>query len=154
MEILQVTKDNALQAFKEGDSKEKALITRLFGKKHFLTNVMERVTSFEEACAETGRDSNDPYFSAARPHENAFRKWEEVCLALNEGVVLSFANPTQEKHYVWLERTATGFRFYDTYCTLTLSSTGLGSRLCLVNAPLARHFGTYFMDIINAAMAD
>lgn len=149
MEILQVTKDNALQAYKEADDKGKTLITTLFGKRHFLLNVIDRVKSFEDACQETGDDPMDPFFSSGRPHENALRQMEVIVKALNEGTTLSFKNADQRKWYAWLVYEGTGFRFYATYSANASTYPGLGSRLCLHSQELARYFGTQFIDLLN-----
>jgi hypothetical protein len=153
METIIGIKEKAKAVHANVDASGKDSLEQVFGKKTF-QSVFDRVKSFEEACAETGRDPNDSYFSSARPHENAFRKWEEVCLALNEGVELSFKNPKQEKWYVWVIYEGSGFRFVVVSCTDTGTVAGLGSRLCLVSRRHAEHFGKYFMDLINAAMGE
>ena len=146
METINEFKDKAKVAYLKFAQAKEAL-EEVFGKKTFL-NIMDRVQSFEDACQETGRDPKDPYFSACRPHENAIRKWEVVCEALNEGVVLSYANGRQEKWHVYLIYEGSCFRFHVVAYTLTHSYTGLGSRLGLCSEKLARHAAKYFLPLI------
>ena len=46
-EIIPVTRDNALLAFKDGDAKERALLIRLLGKKHFTSDMTELIKVME-----------------------------------------------------------------------------------------------------------
>jgi hypothetical protein len=153
MEELKVLKDNALQAFKEADSNGKTMLTNLFGKKHFLINVMERVKSFEDVCREIGRDPKDPFFSELRPHENANRKMEAWAEALNEGVELSYKNINQKKWRVWVEWDGSGFRLNGVHCDYSYTLTGLGSRTAFASEEKARHFAKYAMDLITESLS-
>lgn len=149
MEELNILKTSAQEAYKEADDKGRIMLVNLFGKRPFLTRITDRVTSFEDACLETGRDPKDPYFNEGADHEIALRRMELIIKALNEGTVLSFKNPSQRKYYAWFEYSGTGFRVYAVLFTVTHSSAGLGSRLCLHSEELAKYFGTQFIDLIN-----
>jgi hypothetical protein len=118
METLSAPKHQVQQFFTDGDDQLKSAFVRLFGARAFFNQqqweqyVIDNLTSFEAACSETGRDPNDPFFSSARPHENAIRKIEEIALAFNRGQTLSYSDPTSEKwrvYVVWDPRIS-GFR--------------------------------------------
>lgn len=154
METINGFKEKAIKAHADGNSTEKNVLETVFGKKTF-QSVLERVTTFEEACLETGRDPNDPFFSEVRPHENANRKIEEVALALNEGKVLSLSDSSTEKWWVYVIRdnSISGFRLYVVVYTLTATRAGLGSRLAFASEKKANHFAKHFMPLINESLA-
>ena len=54
MEILNISKENALIAYKQGNDTEKKFLETLFGKTHFvkLGNVIERINSLEDVFTE------------------------------------------------------------------------------------------------------
>jgi len=115
METLQISKANALSAYKKADKKVKELLEELFGKQALSTEVTDRIKSFEDACSQTGTDHNDPNFSTGTTDEIAYKKLKVIALALNEGTVLSFADSNQRKWYPWFEYSGSGFRFFVTY---------------------------------------
>lgn len=130
METLSAPKHQVQQFFTDGDDQLKSAFVRLFGARAFFNQqqweqyVIDNLTSFEAACSETGRDPNDPFFSSARPHENAIRKIEEIALAFNRGQTLSYSDPTSEKwrvFVVWDPRIS-GFRLCDVICVRSRAS--------------------------------
>ncbi len=61
--------------------------------------------------------------------------------------VPDFSNTNQYKYYPWFvyDRDAAGF----VYALATLTSAGIGSRLCFKTANRARQFGEMFADLYN-----
>lgn len=114
----------------------------------------EDITSFEAACAVVGRDPNDPFFSECRSHENANRKYEVVCEAINEGIKLDFASGDQQKWFIWViwDKAKGGFRFRATYYGNSYTAAGLGSRSLLASQEKAIHVGKHFIDLINETL--
>lgn len=143
----------AKKEYSNADSTGKAMLERIFSLKSF-QSITERVTTFEQACAEVGEDPNDPKFSTGPIDECAYRKLKVIYKAMNEGVELSFANGNQPKWRIWWEydTNTSGFRFDGSgYVSVTSYSAG-GSRLCLVSEKLANHVGKYFAKEHNDFM--
>jgi hypothetical protein len=161
METLSAPKHQVQQFFTDGDDQLKSAFVRLFGARAFFNQqqweqyVIDNLTSFEAACSETGRDPNDPFFSSARPHENAIRKIEEIALAFNRGVILSYSDPNTEKWRVWViwDPKISGFRLDVVSYVCTGTYAGLGSRSAFASRPLAEHFANCFMPLINESLA-
>lgn len=149
METLQISKANALSAYRKADKKVKELLEELFGKQVLSTEVTERIKSFEDACLELGIDSTDANFSTGTVDEIAYKKLKVIAAALNEGTVLSFADSNQRKWYPWFEYSGSGFRFGDTYFGITRTHTAGGSRLCFHTEKLAAYAGKQFIDLYN-----
>jgi hypothetical protein len=120
----------------------------------FFANKWETITSFETACGAIGMDPNDAFFSQCRPHENALRKYEVVCEAINEGITLDFANGDQDKWFVWViwDKDKGGFRFVGAHYDYSVTYAGLGSRSLLASRERAIHVGKYFIDLINETL--
>lgn len=154
METINDFKTKAIKEYHCANQQLRDSLINIFGPKTF-QRITDRVFSFEDACQETGRDPNDKFFYACRPHENANRKIEEVAKALNEGVELSFANRTQEKWFVYVvwDDSIAGFRLYGVVYVSTITYAGLGSRHAFANRGLAEHFAKYFMPLINESQS-
>jgi hypothetical protein len=156
MNTVQISKENALKAYNEGCSDVKKVLSNLFGKEFFTPkNIIDRVKSFEDACAITGEDPNDVKFTSGKPHRIALEKLEVIAHALRNGVVLSYANSNQKKWYpyfVWDQSGGGGFRFYGTGYVFTYSFTHVGSRLCVDTEEKAKYLGTHFISLYNAML--
>lgn len=149
METLPISKANVLSAYKKADKKTKELLEELFGKQTLSTKVTDRIKTFEDACAETGEDPDNQKFHTGTPDEIAYNKLKVVIAALNEGVVLSFADSNQRKWYPWFEFKVSGFRFHGTYYVITTTGANGGSRLCFHSEELAQYAGTQFIELYN-----
>lgn len=152
-EILQVTKDNALQAYKEAGSEGKGLLANLFGKRHFLTKVTERITSFEEACLEVGEDPMASKFSEGTRDEIAFKKLKVIVRALNEGWTPNWNNGSEYKWYPWFFLDSPGFRFLASRYGITATSATCGSRLCFKSRELSDYAAKTFLCLYEALIA-
>ncbi|HEY4288223.1 MAG TPA: hypothetical protein VGN00_14060 [Puia sp.] len=141
--------------YKTAGQEFKELLEAEFGPKFFSGDITGRILSFEDACAEVGKDPHDRFFSEARPHENAIRKIEVWALALNEGNVLSYTDPSTEKWRVWVvyDESISGFRLCAVDYDGTGTYSGLGSRTAFASEKLARHFAKHAMPLINESLA-
>lgn len=146
MEILQVTKSNALQAYKDGDVKERALISRLFGGKHFCSNTMELIDSFEAACEYNNTDPNSPRFTQGTDAGIALEQLAEIAKALNAGRVMK---PNEKRYYGYFIHDEAGFRLAGVYCVIGISAAVGGPRLCCLNEQLSRYMCTKFISTFN-----
>ena len=140
----------ARTAFKSADKKEKDLLAEIFGKEAFVGNIMEQITSFEDARAHLNLDLKIPFPNPSNTREaaaNAFYKLDIIAEALRDGVKLDWSDSGQKKWFPWFEYTPSGFRFdVSAYVGVYASSTG-GSRLCLDTQAKANYFGKQFADL-------
>ena len=155
-EALTIEKKNAIVAHQEANDKGKKMLENLFGKKVFLGNVMDRVKTFEDACAELGIDFGDacPHLQKNGDYNAivAFSKALIITRALNEGWTPDFNNGNWDKFYPYFDMrsSAGGFRFDDYGHGRGITS--VGARLCFKSEELARYAGTQFEDIYKGFM--
>lgn len=91
---ISIQKENVLNAYKNGNQDQKALLENLFGKDIFQPkDIKERVKTFEDACGELGNEhpfvkSYEKYVNTASGEEAdviAYLKLRIIVAALNEG---------------------------------------------------------------------
>lgn len=146
-EVLLVTRGSALQAYQHADANGKGLLANLFGKHHFLTNITERIASFEDCCVEAGEDPADRKFHEGEADEVAYRKLKVIVKAYNEGWVPNWNDDNEAKWYPWFYMNQPGFRLRAIGCIITFSDSTGGSRLCFKSEALAKHAVSMFLDI-------
>lgn len=147
VEILEVRKADALLAHKEGDDRDKALLERLYGKKHFLTNIMDRIKGWDDILVELGRSADDPRYIEGEPDEIAFRMAKDFTALLNEGWTPNWNNSSEYKYFQWWYMDSPGFRLLAVGLWLSGSDTGAGSRLCFKSRALAEYAAKIFLPI-------
>ena len=105
-EKISIQKENVLNAYKQASKEQKALLENMFGKDMFKPkNIMERVKTFEYACAIIGDKHTlvKEYFGVVYNNivitKNliAYLKLRIICEALNEGWKPQYT----EKEYRW-----------------------------------------------------
>ena len=142
METLNVTKENAIKAFQSADRKGRKLLQNLFGEKTFITDIKERVKTFDDVLAEAnvrgeGLNSLDRLIlihrvfqqgKAYEPHNPNQKKWFPVF-----DLIKSSSNPS-------------GFRFFRSFYTGTGTDSVLGSLLWLPDKETADYVATIFED--------
>ena len=105
-EKISIKKENVLNAYKQASKEQKALLENMFGKDMFKPkNIMERVKTFEDACAIIGDKHTlvKEYFGVVYNNivitKNliAYLKLRIICEALNEGWKPQYT----EKEYRW-----------------------------------------------------
>ena len=155
-EVLTIEKKNAIVAHNEANDKGKKMLENLFGRKIFLGNVMDRIKTFEDACAELGIHWGDACPKVQKNGDYgaivSFAQALIVTRALNEGWKPDFNNGQWDKHYPYFDMrsSAGGFRFNDSACAY--DNALVGARLCFKSAELARYAGTQFEDIYKGFM--
>lgn len=145
-EILQITKTNAQAAFKSADSGGKSLLSSLFGKKHFVSDMMELIKSFEDACEFNNTNPTDPKFTQGTEAGNNMEMLAEIAKALNGGKVMK---PGEKRFYPYFIHDESGFRLGVVCCVISYSSTSGGPRLCCAEERLAKYMGTQFQPFYN-----
>lgn len=149
METLPFTKVAAQSVYKKADQKTKEVLEELFGKQTIVTSIFERVQSFEDACFELGENPEAQYFNSGTPDEIAYKKLKVICLAINEGTVLSFANSNQKKWRPWFKYEGSGFRFYGSSYDDSGTNAYGGSRLMLETEEKSDYVGKKFIQLWN-----
>lgn len=106
---INIQKENVLNAYKNGNQDQKALLENLFGKDIFQPkDIKERVKTFEDACGELGNEhpfvkSYEKYVNTASGEEDdvvAYLKLRIICAALNEGWKPTF-DKDEWRYYPW-----------------------------------------------------
>jgi hypothetical protein len=149
MDTIQISKKDALQAFRSADKKGKELLKSLFGD--IEENIKDKVRSFEDACAVLGITTNDAFPDAHIDYLkkdiasiNAYCQLIVITRALNEGWEPDWSNDDEYKYYPWFSMDG-GFSlrsvFYD------CASSSVGSRLCFRSEELAKYAATQFLSI-------
>lgn len=145
-EVFHVTKEKAMQAYKNADAAGKSTISDLLGKKHFVSDTTEIIKLFEDACEYNNTNPNDPRFTQGTEAGNNLEMLAEIAKALNGGRVMK---PNERRYYPYFIHDESGFRLFTVYCGIVSSGSFGGPRLCLLNERLARYMGTQFIEFYN-----
>lgn len=115
---LSITAENALAAYNNADDNGKRLLENLFGKRTFLTDVTERIKTFEDACQELGDEnplvsqynglvgyfesvSDELCFTEEMHDIVAYLKLRIITAALNEGWIPLLFTENEYRYYPW-----------------------------------------------------
>jgi hypothetical protein len=154
--VLEIKKENAVNAFNTANDEGKKLLTTLFGNDVFSLKITDRVKSFEDACKIVGVDAGDYEMPTTATKDdcsiNAYAKLIIIAKALNEGWQPSWEDTNQYKYYPYFKH-KNGFGLsYDGY-GYWATCTYVGSRLCFKNSELAEYAGTQFENIYNTFLS-
>ncbi len=154
MQTLQISKANALLAFEGATSKQKTLLSNLFGKSVFQKSAIERIRSYEDACSDLGMEplsASDFMFLPERDRKHAFasHKLTIIIQALNEGWVPNWSNSNEYKYYGYFRYSGSGSGFSYGVCICGRAISGVGSRLVFKSRELAEYAGKQFISIYN-----
>jgi len=152
MDTLELQKSKAVDAYDNGTKKEKQFLERLYDKKTFQKDVMERIKTFSDVLNELGIDAEkfEDLNKDSTSDEEAYRKLKYICKALNEGWTPNWDDSREYKYLPWFKMGSSGFRYgvYDGWVTYSC----VGSRLCFKSAELAKYAGNQFEDIYKNFM--
>lgn len=143
MQTLKITEQRAFDLYPSVSPEFKGILEDSFGKDFFKRSIIERVTSFEDACQLTGEDPFDSNFSQGTCDEIAYKKLKVIAKALMEGKKLDPKDANQKKWYPWHENSSAGFRFYDSCCGNTDTNAPVG--LCVDTEEKSNHMGKTFL---------
>lgn len=157
-QILEIKKQNAIEAFNSADAKGKVMLTRLFGAKNLYDKITDRVKTFEDACevvapsedlkAMLNYTGTDPDMISAQ----AYAKLIIIIRTLNEGWVPDWSDDDQPKYMPWFKHQSGFGLVYVDYGSWYTHSI-VGSRLCFRSSQLAEYAGKQFADIYNAYLS-
>ena len=146
---------NAIAAFDEASDENKKLLMNLFGKNKFKPkSIMERVKTFEDACAIVQPGENLKILLDYDGHDGdllssqAHLKLTIIAKALNEGWQPDWTNSSEYKYVPWfIDKPGFGLSYHG--CDGWTTATFVGSRLCFRTKELAEYAATQFADIYN-----
>jgi hypothetical protein len=147
MDILQITKENALLAYEQGTTNQKEMLVRLFGN-IFYKNIFERVTSFEDACSVLGVCVSDILSRNDTKDEIAYKKLKRIAEALNEGWKPDWEDGNQYK-YTLRGYDFDGVGFSDVDYRSWLNLTTVSSRLCFKSREVVEYVIKTFPGLIQ-----
>lgn len=117
-------------------------------------NVMDRIKSYEDACADQGIKPlklSDFDFLPEKDREYHFCDHQQVIItrALNEGWEPDYDDTSQYKYTVWYKWVGSGSGFSYSYFVHVCSLSFVGARLEFKSLELAKYFAKQFIGIIN-----
>lgn len=121
------------------------------------TTIIDKIKSFEDAQAATGRPAV-PAFSDCpedmREYFQAKYKLIVIAEAINEGWKADWSNDEQEKWIPWhyCSPGSSSFAFDDTYSRYSSAHAGDASRLCFETKAKAEYAGRQFLDLWNIVL--
>jgi hypothetical protein len=110
------------------------------------TNIIDRVTSYEDACRELGEKPVTDWGDAT-PDEIAYKKLKTIAKALNKGWVADYSNLDQRKWYPYFNLSPSGFARHGTHFSRFYPVTGGAARLCFKDEETARYAGEQFLKL-------
>src|ERR1035437_8919155 len=118
MQTIKIDKETAIKEFNKAGSDTKKSLNKIFGDKFFMP-VIERIQSYEDACADQGLDpiAELPFanpVNAKQEAANAFVMLDTINTSLLEETILNWTNSDQYKWYCWFNKysSGSGFRFF------------------------------------------
>jgi hypothetical protein len=111
-----------------------------------IKKIIDRVKSFEDACAELGINPEDLFDPIDTSDEIAYKKIKIIARALNDGWIPNWNNTNQYKWFPWFNLSS-GFGFSGSGYGYARTTTVVGSRLCFKSEELANYAGKQFTNI-------
>lgn len=145
-EVLEVKKENAVEAFRQADTTGRTLLANLFGKKHFISDMREIITSFEAACEFNNTNPLADRFTNGTESGIAMEMIAEIAKAMNGGKVMKGG---EKRYYPYFEYASSGFRFHDACFGISYACSAGGPRLCTEKSEHAIYMGQKFLPIYD-----
>lgn len=151
MKTLEAQEQSVLSEYANGDESAKALLKKLFPGQDFNLSIMDRVKSYEDACAIKGVAPLTIASFASFPKNQqeyllAVHQDDVINEVLNEGWSPDWRNTSEYKYYPYFRWTGgSGFSYFVYYCAD--SSSSVGSRRTYKTSELATYSGKQFIDI-------
>lgn len=143
---IEISKKQALDAYKLADEKMKPVLEAMFGKEVVSMKITDRIKSVEDAIEYLGSVTDKDElailnYTGSNKEVLAAKSLLRISLfrkAVNEGWEPNWEDSSESKYFPWLEFVAgVGFSDYDYVCDR--SYTFVGSRICFKTSDLARH---------------
>lgn len=150
--ILQIEKDKAINAYREGDTKIKELLTNLFGVNVFQIISQETINRFEAACKQQGIKPHDLLhcdtdLCLEGQVANTYTMLRILAKAKRGYWTPDWNDDNQKKWYPWFEYKSSGFVVAGTGYRYASTATHVGSRLCFPNSEMAKSFAEENLEL-------
>ena len=152
MELLQLTKADAILIYKAASKEIKTKLENVFGKNVFEPRHYTSIKTFEDAAEAEGLTPEEiarykTYKNKEEEIEHHYGMLRIIAKAIRGEWTPDFSNPSQYKYYPWFRWSGVGFVFdaSGTYCDY--ATTDSGSRLCFQTREQSDYFGTQFLSI-------
>ena len=143
LENIKISRSNARKLYSTMPEFKSAL-EDTFGKAFFSSSIIDRIKSYEDACAELGEESlneSEMIKSGFTQDEIDYRKLKTITKAYNEGWVADYNNPDQKKWCPWFNFSPSGVRFGVSGYDYSNAGAGRAARLCLKSEELSNAAG-------------
>jgi hypothetical protein len=150
MSKLTLTKQEAINLFRDSNEKGQKLLVDKFGLETFNKNWKD-IKSFEDACEDQGVEPETiiPFKSPVNADQksiNAHAKLIVICRAINENKEPNWDDSNEAKYYPYFDmRSGVGFSF--SLSDVWYTRTGVGSRLSFRTREKAEYAANQFLDI-------
>ena len=152
METVEIKKDNALKALQAAvdGAQLKDVIGIMLGQDTRPASPLQRIFTFELACADRGYQPDDPRFTGGTPDQNAYMMLTLVIIpALREGTIPDWNDGDEEKWWGYFYMNDPGFRFGGADFGYSDAYWTGGSRLCLRSREEFMHLVEYFLPVLK-----
>lgn len=113
-------------------------------------HVTERIQTFDDIIAESGKHVSYFTDSTLAKHELGYRKFVAICEVYNEGWIPDFTDSDERKWYIYgTDYNKSSFGFSNTGYGYWFAHTIGGSRLCLKSQSLAEDVIKKFIKELN-----
>ncbi|WP_346236130.1 hypothetical protein ABDK00_017015 [Niabella insulamsoli] len=137
MKTVELTKENAMAAYKNGSQDQKQLLATLYPD--LFGSIINRIKTVEDACKELGIDFDDLFDDCEDEIDEAEVAIKTFAKALREG------KPVSECfYYPYFYTSGGGFSFY--VCGLVRDCSYVGARLRVDSAEKATHMGKCLLE--------
>jgi hypothetical protein len=137
-----------MERYASSSDEGKKLLEELYGPETFVPDIMDRVKTFEDACAVLGIDPSAQVVIGDDPESGALRAIRELTIvakALNQGWKPDWSNDDERKYYPWFDLSSgSSASFFDYVRDCSYSC--VGSRLVFKSKELAEHAGKQFLS--------
>lgn len=150
MKNLQIDDKTAREVYPSAADSLKKILEKTFGKDFFYQSLIDRIKTWDDVCAETGKDpiKSLPFPEATDEDQeaaNAHWRITQTIKLFKSGKKCSYKpNNNQNKYFVWMEYgkipSGLGFSFTGTYCDFT--NAAVGPRLSSLSDADAKHIAT------------
>ena len=135
---------NAWKHYDSTDAAGKQLLQSVFGTDFFKRSIMDKVKTFEDACAVLGIAVANVTSTYDTPDEAAYKQLKVIVRALNEGWTPDWGNGDETKYYPYFNMD-NGFSFH--YSNDYFRYSLVGSRLCFRTRELCDYAAKQFLPI-------
>jgi len=128
-----IEESEARSMWQDATPEFKKLLETTFGKEFFSVKITDRIKTYEDACAELGKepvDESEMIEVGFTQDEIDYRKLKTITEAYNEGWVGDYNNPNQKKWIPWFNFSPSGVRFDGSFDCYSCACAGRAARLC------------------------